>query len=91
MRIAEDLTGDKFGFLIVVKRAPNSKYGTPKWLCKCKCGKRTIILGSALRSNRTKSCGCLRKIKTAERFYVHGRYSSLLEGKIKDSELKQYR
>lgn len=31
------------------------------WLCKCSCGKEKIIRASHLKTNGTKSCGCLAK------------------------------
>jgi len=57
-----DLTGKKFGRLIVIKRTyPNGKYGHLKWLCKCKCGTEKIVWGNNLIRDNTKSCGCLYK------------------------------
>ena len=54
-----NLTGKKFGELTVIRRNyPNGKRGEPYWLCKCDCGKNTIIRGISLRSGKTKSCGC---------------------------------
>lgn len=58
-----DLTGQKFGRLIVVKRVENDKSGNLKWLCQCNCDDKNeiIILGGNLVSGHTKSCGCLAK------------------------------
>ena len=59
-----DLTGQRFGMLTVIKRVDN--YIQPngdtiiKWLCKCDCGNDCITRGSYLRSNNTRSCGCLK-------------------------------
>lgn len=58
-----DLTGKKFGRLIVIKRVLNQNKRT-MWLCKCECSKEKIINGKYLRENQTKSCGCLRKERT---------------------------
>jgi len=55
----QDLTGLKFGKLLVIKREyPDIKY---KWLCKCECGKEKVISGYGLKYDDIKSCGCLRK------------------------------
>lgn len=57
---AIDLTGQKFGRLTVVKRAPNK--GTHAcWWCRCNCGNSKLIpvIGTHLRTGNTKSCGCL--------------------------------
>lgn len=54
-----DITGDRFGRLTVIRREANSKGGQARWLCKCDCGKDTIVLGTELRRGHTTSCGCL--------------------------------
>jgi hypothetical protein len=57
-----DITKQKFGKLTAIKRVyPNGKRGEPRWLCKCDCGKEKVIYGENLKSNKIKSCGCLRK------------------------------
>lgn len=55
----KDMIGQKFGILIVIKRAGKHKDRHAKWLCKCKCGKEKVINGKDLRLGFTKSCGCL--------------------------------
>lgn len=56
-----DRTGQQFGYLIVLGRAPNGKAGTAMFYCRCKCGRETIVRSGALKSGNTKSCGCLNK------------------------------
>ena len=58
-----DLTGKRFGRLVVVRRVsdhikPNGKK-LVMWECKCDCGNVKEILGSNLTRGLTKSCGCL--------------------------------
>jgi hypothetical protein len=56
-----DLTGKKFGRLLVIKQ--NAKIGNHNmkyWDCLCDCGNTKIISGGSLRSGSTQSCGCLR-------------------------------
>ena len=53
-----DLTGQKFGILIVIKYCGKNKWGQSLRLCKCDCGKQKIISGNSLRQGITKSCGC---------------------------------
>lgn len=67
-----DLTGKRFGRLIVIKRMDNDKWGSHKWLCRCSCGMNKVIRGSHLRSNATRSCGCLNKETIIERLTKHG-------------------
>jgi hypothetical protein len=52
-----DLTGQRFGRLVVVRRAENVGKQTT-WLCRCDCDKATIVRADHLREGATKSCGC---------------------------------
>ena len=54
----EDLTGQRFGRLYVVKRH-EEKSKDIKWICKCDCGGEHIAYSGSLKSGKTKSCGCL--------------------------------
>lgn len=56
----QDLTGQRFGRLVVVKRLENNSHNQARWLVKCDCGNTVSISASQLK-NGTKSCGCLRK------------------------------
>jgi hypothetical protein len=56
----KDETGNRYGKLLVVKRV-ESKNNHACWLCKCDCGNEHITSGIMLRTNSTKSCGCLQK------------------------------
>lgn len=58
----QDLTGQKFGRLTVLKRIDN-KRGLVCWLCKCDCGKLTTSITASLNNGTKKSCGCLQKEK----------------------------
>jgi len=54
-----DLTGKRFGRLVVVERHPENAYGYhPRWVCRCDCGATTTVLTQSLRRGATKSCGC---------------------------------
>ena len=55
-----DLTGKRFGRLVVIARAPNRGVKV-NWLCQCDCGNQSIAFASDLRSGRHQSCGCLQK------------------------------
>lgn len=65
-----DLTGEKYGRLIVVKK--EKIHITPKgrnvymWLCKCDCGNTVVVSTSGLRSGGTRSCGCYRNQRIHE-------------------------
>ena len=52
-----DMTGQRFGRLVVVCRANNIGRQVA-WLCKCDCGNEKISPGWNLRSGQCVSCGC---------------------------------
>lgn len=51
-----DLTGQRYGNLIVIRISENEPCKKKKWLCKCDCGANVIVSGSNLRSGHTKHC-----------------------------------
>jgi hypothetical protein len=67
-----DLTGMRFGRLLVLKRGPNNPFGAPRWHCSCDCGKSTLSHGASLRSGRARSCGCLSADNARQRERTHG-------------------
>lgn len=67
-----DLTDQRFGRLTVIERAENSKDGKARWVCRCDCGKQTVVVGNHLRSNAIQSCGCFSKETTLKRCRTHG-------------------
>ena len=66
MAKAKDERFHRYGRLMVLNRADNTKDGDATWFCRCDCGNFIIVEGSALRSGNTKSCGCLRKDKVRQ-------------------------
>ena len=53
-----DLTGQRFGRLVVIKLLTPKGTKHHKWLCKCDCGNECAVLGNSLVGGHTKSCGC---------------------------------
>lgn len=54
-----NLLGKKIGSWMVLERAKNNKYGNIRWLCRCECKRKVIVLGDSLRrgvSTRCRSC-----------------------------------
>lgn len=66
-----DLTGKRFGRLTVLSRLPNDSRGRARWCCVCDCGKQTSVLGSHLRKQNIRSCGCLARSLSSERILKH--------------------
>lgn len=63
---AENLIGERFGWLEVIDRAQN-RYSSDKngrkhvsayWKCRCECGLEKEIRADHLKSGRVVSCGC---------------------------------
>ena len=55
-----DETGNHYGRLLVLERAPSLDGSTVAcWLCQCDCGQTKVIRGTSLRAGHTKSCGCI--------------------------------
>lgn len=53
-----DVTGQKFGRLIVLGRSERSSKAGALWVCRCDCGGETVTTSLKLRNGLTKSCGC---------------------------------
>ena len=71
-----DLTNKTFGRLVAIKRWGSDKHNKPTWLCRCECGKETIVSGQNLRRGNTKSCGCLSLEINKKQLVKHGLYKS---------------
>lgn len=70
-----NLIGQNFGRLIVIRQAGSNHRGRANWLCRCSCGSEKVILGDYLTRRNKKgvlSCGCLQQ----ENRIKHGAYSS---------------
>ena len=69
----EDLTGRRYGRLVVVSRAEDRYYKNGKtrvmWLCLCDCGNKIEVDAPSLKSNHTISCGCFQKERIHERCF----------------------
>jgi hypothetical protein len=59
---AIDLTGQRFGKLVVESRHPeNTKHGNRRWICRCDCGGEVTVSGGNLNNRHSISCGCVRR------------------------------
>lgn len=61
----KDITGARFGRLVVVRFAEVRKGGS-WWECLCDCGQKSVTRASYLREGLTLSCGCLKKQRGSE-------------------------
>ena len=76
MRKPLEITGKRFGRILVIERADDAimKNGAhrSRWKCLCDCGKTTIVIGANLTNGHTQSCGCLHREVTGEKHRAHG-------------------
>ncbi len=82
-----NLTGKRFGKLVVIKRSKTVKFRTCTkimWSCKCDCGKTVDKYGDMIRNGHTTSCGCFKGAPGV------GRTHGLSVGKVLTPELKLY-
>ena len=88
----KDLKGKRFGKLVVVKRVPLDKSRAGEcqngWLCKCDCGKETVVCTEALTNGHKKSCGCYAlesasELIRADGRNIFGRYKGTVIAQIK--------
>lgn len=65
-----DLSGQSFGCLRVIDRAPN-KGGRTAWNCECRCGKNFVVMSCNVKKGH--SCGCHRDSVNRKRLTTHGK------------------
>ena len=57
--VIKDLTGQRFGRLLVLAKTDKRIYRHVVWKCKCDCGNECFVPSNSLKTGRTQSCGCL--------------------------------
>ena len=51
--------GEKYNYWTIINTAP-SRHKHKYWLCQCDCGTIREVLGTDLKNNKSKSCGCIK-------------------------------
>lgn len=59
-RRTKNVTGERFGKLVVQSHVGWNEYKQALWKCICDCGNITEVAGVSLRAQTIRSCGCLR-------------------------------
>jgi hypothetical protein len=59
-RPTPDISNERFGLLVALRRVSVSGEHHAYWLCRCDCGKTKILRAGHLRTSGLRSCGCLR-------------------------------
>lgn len=69
--LVKDMTGLRFGRLLVISRAGSTSRGNARWNCVCDCGNHTNSIGFTLRNGTSRSCGCLSIDMSREKLTIH--------------------
>ena len=79
-----ELTGQRFGRLLVVSRSEDKIFENgvhrSRWNCLCDCGNTAIVIGANLTNGHTQSCGCLHRETTSKTHKKHGLKRTRLYG-----------
>lgn len=75
-----DLSGQRFGRLVVLEKVGVDERRHSLWKCQCDCGSQTVVTATSLLTGHTQSCGCLMRETTAKSFTKHGESRSRLYG-----------
>lgn len=64
--LRNDLTGQRYGRLVVVSRAPNDRTNHVQWFCTCDCGNTSTVRSMDLIFGKVKSCSCYKSDRQKE-------------------------
>jgi len=75
----KDLTGKRFGRLVVLYKSDqkNSRNNAVLWECKCDCGKHCLKSTSELNAGMAASCGCAWRSSSIQEGKRYGRLTAL--------------
>ena len=77
-----DLTGQRFGRLVVIRDSGERKNGQGViWECECDCGEFLVVGRANLMGGHQKSCGCLKKESSYKRMKTKGYHTKITEAK----------
>lgn len=78
-----ELSGHKYGRLLVIRPIGRNKHLQIIWECLCECGNLTKTLATKLKSGRAVSCGCINKERLIKMHTTHNLSKSPLYKKWK--------
>lgn len=67
MPAKRDISGQRFGMLVVLSEHDKTRNGKFRWRCRCDCGQQVIVIGGDMCSGKQVSCGCLKDRKASQR------------------------
>jgi hypothetical protein len=65
-----DMTGQRFGRLVVLSKTEHE--GRGQWLCRCDCGGTAVVFRTNLMKGTSTSCGCVRAERAGGLNLKHG-------------------
>lgn len=68
----ENIIGERFGILTIVRKSHFTKWEKTFVYCKCDCGEYKNYPIASLKTGNTTSCGCVRKKLVSDKFKIHG-------------------
>lgn len=71
-----DISGVRFGRLLVIAKERQSTIRQVRWLCRCDCGTELHVLSISLRRKQTTSCGCFHREAFGAITRTHGKSST---------------
>lgn len=73
-KVDEDLSGTRYGKLVVMRQVESTADHHRQWLCRCDCGNEKVWTTSALNYGGDQSCGCAsrRRGKENPKWVGHG-------------------
>ena len=88
-RVAEDLTGQRFGRLTALRPTERrDRKGSVYWMCRCDCGGQAEVPGDRLVQGNVLSCGCLKSENQKE---IEGRLHRIDGTCLEILEKRKYR
>lgn len=92
-----DITGKRFGRLVVVSQKGRDRAKKILWECSCDCGNTIVIVGGSLSSGNSRSCGCYHRENLSARVTKHGAIKTTLyhrwkgmRNRVNNKNFKQY-
>jgi len=86
-----DLSGSKFGNLLVIERVPRQPGDRhTKWSCLCQCGSTTVATYINLKTGNTTSCGCKKRPHGETSTPTHRCWSSMMRRCVWKSDSVRY-
>lgn len=64
-----DLTNQRFGRLLAIRRVESDSRGQSKWVVHCDCGQTRIVHGTNLQQGYSTSCGCITRVRLHQNKY----------------------